>query len=319
MATRAHDFGAKGTAYRDAVVHTLLELMEHNDKVLCLDADLGGASGTLAIAKKRPSQFIDLGIAEQNMMGMAAGMSSEGYIPFCHTFGPFATRRCFDQIFLAGGYSHNTINIWGSDPGFTAGANGGTHTTWEDVALMRMIPQSVVVDAADAVQMAWILKEFASRPGVNYVRSGRKDAYKIYEEGSTFELGHGTILREGTDVLIVSAGQLLKDAMDAANTLADEGVSVELIDMFCIKPFDTELLLSEAAGKKAVVTFENHSIEGGLGSICAETLMEAGVHVPFKRHGVYEEFGQVGTASWLQAAFHLTSDDLVHTVHGLLA
>lgn len=315
----AKDCRSAGKPYRDAVVDTLLDLMKTNDRILCFDADLGGASGTLKIQKQLPEQFVEVGIAEQNMIGMAAGMSSEGYIPFCHTFGPFATRRCFDQIYLSGGYAHNTVNIWGSDPGFTAGANGGTHTTWEDMALIRMIPGSVVTDAADPVQMEWIIRTFATLEGVHYVRSGRKASYSIYESGSTFELGRGNVLQKGSDVLIISAGQLVKDALDAAEELEKQGLSVEVIDMFCIKPLDKELVLSEAAGKRAVVTFENHSVNGGLGSSVAETLAEAQVCVPFKRIGVNEQFGQVGTANWLQKEFGLCASDVVKTVNALLA
>ena len=192
----AEDFGAAGTPYRDAFNNTLIDVIKNDDRVYMLEADLGGASGTLKIQKECPGHFVEMGISEQDMMGTAAGMSSEGLIPFVHTFGPFATRRAFDQVYLSGGYAHNTINIWGSDPGFTVGANGGTHTTWEDMALMRTIPGSVVCDAADPVQMAWIVREFAKTPGINYVRAGRKASFKVYAEGSTFELGKGNVVSQ---------------------------------------------------------------------------------------------------------------------------
>jgi transketolase len=315
----ADDFGAPGIPYRDAFNNTLIDVMKENDKVYMLEADLGGASGTLKIQKEMPDRFVEMGISEQDMMGTAAGMSSEGLAPFVHTFGPFATRRAFDQVYLSGGYAHNTINIWGSDPGFTVGANGGTHTTWEDMALMRTIPGAVVCDAADPVQMAWIVREFAKTPGINYVRAGRKASFKVYAEDSTFELGRGNVIKQGTDVLIVSQGQLLKDAMEAAESLDAQGHSTEVIDMFCVKPLDVDLLLSEAKGKKAVVTFENHGVIGGLGDACASALMEAGVSVPFRRHGVTERFGQVGTMDWLQKEFKLTAADLEETVKALLA
>lgn len=319
MFTLSETLGSKGASYRDAICDSIIDLMNTNDKVIMLEADLGGASGTNKILKAHPKQYVQVGIAEADMMGIAAGMSSEGFIPFTHTFGPFATRRAFDQIFLSGGYAANTINIWGSDPGFTVGANGGTHTTWEDVAIMRTLPGSVICDAADAVQADWIVREFAKMDGIHYLRTGRKDAPSIYAEGSTFEMGKGNIVREGSDVLIISAGQLVADALKAADLLAEKGVSAEVIDMFCIKPLDVELVLAEAAGKRAVVTFENHSIVGGLGEAVAATLMEGGVAVPFKRHGVNERFGQVGTPEFLQAEFKLTAADLVETVEGLLA
>ena len=314
----AEDWGAAGRPYRDAVVDTLIDMMTGDASIVMLEADLGGASGTLKIQKALPSQFIECGISEANMMGVAAGMSSEGFIPFVHTFGPFATRRAFDQVYLSGAYAHNTLNIWGSDPGFTVGANGGTHTTWEDVALMRTIPDAVVVDGADPVQTEWVVREFSKSRGIHYLRCGRKASYKVYEEGSTFELGKGNVIRRGTDVLIVTAGQLVKDALDSADGLEGQGISAEVIDMFCIKPLDIDLLVSESAGKRAVVTFENHGVIGGLGDACASALMEAGVAVPFKRHGVVESFGQVGTADWLQAAFKLTAADLEETVKSLL-
>ncbi|WP_077598635.1 transketolase family protein [Olsenella urininfantis] len=314
----SENLGSNGTAYRDAICDTIIELMQENERVVMLEADLGGASGTSKIQKKIPQQYVQVGIAEADMMGIAGGMSSEGFIPFTHTFGPFATRRAFDQIYLAGGYAHNTINIWGSDPGFTVGANGGTHTTWEDVALMRTIPGSVVCDAADAVQASWIVREFAKTEGIHYLRTGRKNAPSIYAEGSAFEMGKGNVIREGSDVLIISAGQLVADALKAADALQEQGVSAEVIDMFCIKPLDEGLVRSEAAGKRAVVTFENHNVIGGLGDAVAATLMEGGIAVPFKRHGVCERFGQVGTPEFLQAEFKLTASDLVESVKSLL-
>lgn len=319
MFTLSETLGGKGASYRDTICDTIIDLMNTNDKIIMLEADLGGASGTSKILEAHPKQYVQVGIAEADMMGIAAGMSSEGFIPFTHTFGPFATRRAFDQIFLSGGYADNTINIWGSDPGFTVGANGGTHTTWEDVAIMRTLPGSVVCDAADAVQADWIVREFAKMDGIHYLRTGRKDAPSIYADGSTFEMGKGNVVREGSDVLIISAGQLVADALKAADLLAEKGISAEVIDMFCIKPLDVELVLAEAVGKRAVVTFENHSIVGGLGEAVAATLMEGGVAVPFKRHGVNERFGQVGTPDFLQAEFKLTTADLVETVEGLLA
>ena len=240
-------------------------------------------------------------------------------MPFCHTFGPFATRRAFDQIFLSGAYAHNTINIYGSDPGFCVGTNGGTHTTWEDMALMRSIPGAVVCDAADETQLRWIVAEFAKLEGIHYVRANRKDVRNVYAPGSTFELGKGNLLRKGDDVLIVACGQLVSDALDAAETLEAQGVSCSVVDMFCVKPLDEELLLSEAAGKKLVVTFENHGVIGGLGDAVAAALAEAGAGVKLVRHGVKERFGQVGAPSWLQKEFHLTADDLVSSVKGGLA
>lgn len=303
---------------RFAVMDTVNELMDTDSSIVFLEADLAGASGSGRIEKAHPNQYIQVGIAEANMVGMAAGLSVVGMKPFIHTFGPFATRRVFDQIFLSGAYAKNTINIYGSDPGFCTGPNGGTHTTFEDVALMRTIPNAIVCDAADEVEMAWIIKEFSKMDGIHYVRGNRKAVRHIYTNDASFEMGKGNILKEGKDVLVISAGQIVADALDCAEKLEKEGISVEVIDMFCIKPLDTELILKEAVGKKAVVTFENHSIIGGLGSAVAETLMEAGIQTKFKRHGVNDVFGQVGTQSFLQKEFKLTATDLEDTIKSLL-
>ena len=318
MFTLTKNRSEKGKELRLVVVETLQDMMKTDDKVVALEADLGGASGFTKIQASNPDRFVQCGISEANMTGVAAGLSVTGYKPYLHTFGPFATRRMYDQIFLSGAYAGTTMNIYGSDPGFAAGPNGGTHTTWEDVALMRAIPGSVVCDAADATQLDWIIREFAKSEGVHYIRANRKDVRNVYEEGSTFEMGKGNIVREGSDVLIITAGQIVSDALDAAEALEKEGISVEIIDMFCIKPLDVDLIVKEAAGKKAVVSFENHSITGGLGSAVAEVLAEQEVHVKFKRHGVNERFGQVGTPDFLQKEFHLTAEDLMNTVKEVL-
>lgn len=187
----AEDRSATGADLRNVVMETLQSLIAENDKVVMLEADLGGASNSLKIKASNPDNFIECGISEANMMGVAAGMSSEGYIPFVHTFAPFIARRAFDQVFLSGAYAHNTINMYGSDPGFSVAANGGTHTSFEDVAIMRTIPHARVFDAADAVQMAWIVKTCAGLPGINYFRGDRKAIRNVYAEGSEFELGKG--------------------------------------------------------------------------------------------------------------------------------
>ncbi len=312
------DRSKKGTPLAKVVMQTLSNLMNTDDNLVFLEADLAGASSSTIIQKEHPERFIQVGIAEANMIGTAAGLSVEGFKPFVHTFGPFATRRVYDQLYLSGAYAHNTINVYGSDPGFDAGPNGGTHTTWEDVALMRAMPTAVICDAADAVQLEWIVKEFASMKGIHYFRANRKDVRNVYAEGSTFQLGKGNVLKEGKDVLIITAGQIVSDALDAAEKLEAEGISTEVIDMFTIKPLDVDLILKEAKGKKAIVSFENHSIIGGLGSAVAEVLAEHAVGIPFKRHGANDVFGQVGTQEWLQKEFKLTADDLIATVKGLL-
>lgn len=306
-----------GKELRATVVDALKETMAIDEKIVALDADLGGASKWTDLAKDVPDRFINVGIAEANMVGVAAGLSLTGYTPFIHTFGPFATRRVLDQIYLSGAYADNTINIYGSDPGFAAGHNGGTHTTWEDIALLRSIPKVVICDAADEVQMDWIIKEFAKLKGVHYVRGNRKGVKNVYAPGSTFSIGKGNLLREGQDYLIVAAGQLVSEALEVAEMLEEKGISTDVIDMFTIKPLDKELLLERFGGKKAVITIENHSITGGLGSAVAEVLAENGLAIPLKRIGVDERFGQVGTPSFLQEEFGLTSEKILEQVKDL--
>ena len=303
-----------GRELRDCVVETLQELMKDDDKITALEADLGGASGFTKIKKTNPERFIQCGIAEANMMGVAAGLSLTGFKPFTHTFAPFATRRVFDQLFLSGAYAGNTINVYGSDPGFSVASNGGTHTAWEDVALIREIPGAVICDPADDVQMEWIIKEFLKMEGIHYVRSNRKAVRNVYKKGSSFKIGQGNILKEGKDILIIAAGQLVSEALDCAEELEKEGYSVEVIDMFTIKPLDEKLLIKEAKGKSKIVTIENLSIYGGLGSAVSEVIAENGISVPVKRIGVKEKFGQVGTAEFLQEEFGLTAKQIKETI-----
>jgi transketolase len=306
-----------GKELRATVVDALKAAMSVDEEIIALDADLGGASKWTELAQSTPERFINVGIAEANMVGVAAGLSLTGYTPFIHTFGPFATRRVLDQIYLSGAYADNTINIYGSDPGFTAGHNGGTHTTWEDIALLRSIPEVIICDAADEVQMDWIIKEFARLKGVHYVRGNRKGVKNIYAPGSTFKLGKGNVLREGQDYLIVATGQLVSEALEVANALEAKGESVEVIDMFTIKPLDKELLLERFIGKKVVITIENHSITGGLGSAVAEVLADNGLAIPLKRVGVDERFGQVGTPAFLQEEFGLTTTKILEQLNSL--
>lgn len=308
----------KGRELRNCVVETLQELMKYDNKIVALEADLGGASGFTKIKVSNPDRFVQCGIAEANMVGVASGLSVTGFKPFLHTFGPFATRRVYDQLYLSGGYAGNTINIYGSDPGFTVGANGGTHTTWEDIALMREIPGAVICDAADDVQMEWILKEFAKSEGIHYVRGNRKDVRNVYAPGAEFCLGKGNILRQGSQVLVIAAGQLVSEALDCAENMKEGNISVEVIDMFTIKPLDKKLLLEESRGKKLVVTFENHSVCGGLGSAVAEVMAEENLSVPLKRVGVEERFGQVGTPEFLQEEFGLTAENLERIIRECL-
>ena len=302
------------TEMRKVFVETLDELMKEDGRVIALEADLGGASGFSKLKNSHPSQFINVGIAEANMMGIAAGLSMRGRVPFVHTFAPFAVRRACDQIFLEGAYAGNTINIYGSDPGACAAQNGGTHTTLEDIAIMRAIPTVEVYDPADGVQLRWVVRELAGRKGVHYIRAARKGMPDIYAEGSSFETGRGCVLREGKDVLLVAAGLGLKLALEAAEQLRAEGIDAGVIDMFTIAPLDTELLKAQIPGKKLVVTVENHGITNGLGSAVAEVIAGEGYGVRLSRIGSRNQFGQVGSQEYLMKAYGLTVENILDTV-----
>lgn len=299
---------------RKVFVDTLDALMNDNSDVMALEADLGGASGFSKLKTKHPDQFIDVGIAEANMIGIAAGLSMRGYVPFVHTFAPFAVRRACDQIFLEGAYAGNTINIYGSDPGVCAAQNGGTHTTMEDIAIMRAIPGVEVYDPADGCQLKWLLGELAGRQGVHYIRTTRKNMPDIYAENSTFELGKGNVLCEGDDVLIVTAGLGVKSSLEAAEALKKEGTNVEVIDMFTIAPLDKEILKERIPGKKLVVTVENHGITNGLGSAVAEVMAEEGYAAKLCRIGSRDKFGQVGSLEFLMKEYGLTSENIQNTI-----
>ena len=292
---------------------TLEALMDENPKIVALEADLGGASGSLRVKRSHPDNFIECGIMEANMIGVAAGMSMRGFVPFVHSFSPFASRRVADQVFLAGAYSHNTINIYASDPGVCAATNGGTHTSFEDVSLMRAIPGVEVYDPADGVQLEWLIRTLAERSGVHYIRTTRKDILPVYEPGSSFELGKGNVLREGSDVLMVAAGTVLEDALAAAEALAESGISTEVVDMFCLKPLDEALVIEAAKACGKVVTCEEHSVIGGLGEAVAMTLAK---NCPTKMRcvGVQDVFGSSGPAWPVLKKYGLSAENIVETV-----
>lgn len=309
---------APSTDMRGAFMQTLNKLMDTNSKLVMLEADLGGASGSGLIAKTHPHQYINAGIAEANMIGMAAGLSMQGYFPFVHSFAPFISRRAADQVYLEGAYAKNNLVIYASDPGICAAANGGTHSTYEDISYMRAIPSVQVFHPADAAQMQWLVSTLAGKDGVHYIRANRKECPDIYTADSTFEIGRGNILTKGSDVLMLAMGDLLPDALDAASTLEQKGISVQVVDMFSLKPFDKELVLDCCSGKKLVLTVENHSIYGGLGSITAEIMAESNVGVPLARIGVNDRFGEVGSVDYLKDIFQLNAKSIVNKAISIL-
>lgn len=303
---------------RAALCETLLELAQTREDIVYLDADLFGSSGMKKFAAAYPDRAFDVGIAEANMIGIAAGMSATGKTPFVHSFGPFATRRCFDQIFLSGAYARNTVNIIGSDPGITAVYNGGTHMPFEDVALMRSIPTAVVVEPTDSTMLRSVIRELSQQSGVHYIRLKRKNAIQVYDEGTTFTVGKALTIREGKDVTLIASGIMVSEALHAAELLAAEGISARVLDMFTIKPIDAEAILTAADETGAIVTCENHNVIGGLGSAVAEVLVQ-NRPVPMELVGVQDLFGEVGAEDYLRQRFGLTADKIVEKAKAALA
>lgn len=289
---------------------TIPQIIEADKDAVYLDADLMSCIGTLKYSKANPERAIDCGIAEANMVGVACGLSAAGFKPIVHSFGIFASRRCFDQLFLSGGYAKNSITVIGSDPGVTAALNGGTHMPFEDVALFRAIPGSTVIDITDPTMLADMLWQLKDREGVKYLRVGRKSYAKVYEDGTKFEIGKANTIREGSDLVIFACGIMVHEAMKAAGILAENGIDAAVVDMFTIKPIDREAVTEYAKRTGAVVTAENHNKIGGLYSAVCDVLA-AECPVPVEYVAVEDCFGEVGSQSYLQERFGLTAEHIV--------
>ena len=295
---------------REAYCDTMLSLAASNKNIVALDADLVSSSGMKKFFEAYPDRAIQCGIAEANMIGVAAGLSLVGKIPYAHSFGPFASRRVCDQIFISAAYAKLNVRIIASDPGVTAAYNGGTHMPFEDMGVLRSIPEITLIEPTDPVMLSDIVRQLADLYGVYYVRMARKNTIGIYEEGSIFEIGKGNLLRNGTDVTIIASGIMVAEALKAAEMLADEGVSARVVDMFTWKPMDIELVARCAEETGAIVTAENHNIFGGLGAAVAEACVKT-VPAPIEMVGIKDQFGQVGTEDYLRKAYNLTAAAIV--------
>ncbi|HQB91494.1 MAG TPA: transketolase C-terminal domain-containing protein [Sphaerochaeta sp.] len=303
---------------RSVYVETLIALAERDERIMVCEADLMRAHGTTKFADRFPGRAVDVGVAEANLVGVSAGLSLGGKIPFAATFGCFASRRAFDQFFLSANYARLNVKLVGTDPGVTAAFNGGTHMPFEDVGLMRMVPGLTIFEPADPVSLRALMKQSASMWGCTYMRLPRKSVEPIYEEGEEFTLGKGKLLFDGDDVTIIAMGGLLVgEAIKAHEMLAEEGIDAALIDMHTVKPLDEELVLHHARKSGAVVTAENHQIAGGLGAAVANCLSCA-CPTPMRMVGIRDEFGQVGTQAWLQQHYRLTADEIVAQVKDVL-
>lgn len=303
--------GAKDAlAMKDVFAKTLKELCEIDQEVVYLDADLMNSMGTLKFARENPDKAFNVGVAEANMIGIAAGLSAQGFKPYVHTFGPFASRRCYDQVFLSVGYAQNSVKIIGSDAGVTAAYNGGTHMPFEDVALYRAIPGATVIDVTDAVMFNKVLHLVKDVSGVVYIRTSRKDMTTVYGESSVFELDKAVELVLGKDVTILASGIMVVEALEAAKKLKEQGIEATVANIFTIKPLDEEYVVECAKRTDAIVTAENHNVIGGLGSAVADCLARKHPTI-LEMVGVNDEFGEVGPQDYLQERFKLTAEEIV--------
>ena len=301
-------------ATRQAYGEALIELVEKNDKVVVLDADLANATQTCKVAKAHPEKFYNFGIAEANMVDAAAGMSTMGLVPFCSTFAMFAAGRAYEQIRNSVAYPHFNVKICATHGGISVGEDGASHQCCEDFALMRTIPGMVVLSPADDVEARAAVKAAYEHKGPVYIRFGRAAVPVIHEEENySFEIGTAEVLRPGTDVAVAATGLMVAEALKAAETLAAEGINVRVINVCSIKPLDEETILAAARECGKIVTCEEHSIIGGLGeAVCS--LVSEKHPVPVRRVGVNDEFGHSGPAAALLEEMGLCASHIAEVV-----
>lgn len=297
---------------------TMEQLFAEDPAVVYLDADLMGSLKTQQLWEAYPNRVFNCGIQEADMVGVAAGLYLAGYKPYIHSFSPFATRRVYDQLFLSVGYAHKSVRVIGSDVGIMATYNGGTHMCLEDIALVRAIPESCVIDVSDGEMFRALLRQTKDRQGVVYFRTPRRDLPDIYGEDTVFEIGKAQVLKDGTDVTIIASGIMVATALQAAAMLEQMGIQAAVLDPVTIKPMDKDAVLQYAQKTGAVVTAENHNVVGGLGGAVAELLSEC-CPVPMKRIGVQDQFGQVGSEAYLRETFGLTAKDIVMAAQAVIA
>lgn len=308
----------KKASVREAYGKTLVELGEKNKDIVVLDADLSGSTKTQMFAQKFPERFFNMGISEQDMMGTAAGLAAAGKIPFASTFAIFATGRAWEQIRQSIAYAGLNVKIVASHGGITVGDDGGSHQALEDVALMRILPNMTVIVPADAIEMAQVIRLITEYYGPVYVRSSRLSFPVIYENKNySFKIGKGDVVREGDELTIIAMGLMVHHALAAASLLALEGIEVRVINMSTIKPIDEEIIIDSAQKTGLIVTVEEHSIIGGLGSAVCEVVSEK-YPVPVKRMGIKDRFGISGKPEKLLSYFKLTPQDIAQEAKKLL-
>ena len=305
----------KKIATRESYGNALVELGAEHDNLIVLDADLAAATKTGVFKKAYPDRHIDCGIAECNMMGIAAGLSTTGIVPFASTFAMFAAGRAFEQVRNSIAYPRLNVKVVGSHGGLSVGEDGATHQCIEDYAIMRAIPNMMVVSPCDGPEMRQAVRALLDYDGPAYLRLGRLAVESVTDAipGYTFHLGQGVTLRDGSDVTVIATGMMVQMALKAAESLAAEGLSVRVLDMHTIKPLDGELVLKAALETGAIVTTEEANVVGGLGSAVAEFLAEHHP-VPVVRHGVNDVFGRSGKAEAVLEAYGLTPEGIAEKV-----
>ncbi len=300
-------------ATREAYGVALAKIGEKNNQVVVLDADLSKSTKTDVFAKAFPERFFDMGIAEQNMMGVAAGLAASGKIPVASTFAMFAAGRAFEVIRNSICYPKLNVKVCATHAGLTVGEDGASHQAIEDMALMRAIPNMTVINPADDVSTEKLLEAAIAMYGPCYIRLGRAAVPTLYPADAVIEIGKGCELKKGTDVTIIGTGIMVNEAMMAAETLEAEGISVRVIDMHTIKPIDAEIIVKAAKETKLIVTAEEHNIIGGLGSAVAEVLTEQAPQRQL-RIGVQDTFGESGKPNELMEKYGLTAAHIVKAI-----
>ncbi|MDO5861403.1 MAG: transketolase family protein [Thermoplasmata archaeon] len=293
-------------AQRNYYGKALADLAGEDPRVVVLDADLAGSTKTSDFQKVCPERFVEVGIAEQNMIGIAAGLAASGKVVFASTFGIFATGRCWEQIRLGIAYPKLNVKVCATHCGITVGEDGASHQALEDIAIMRALPNMTVVCPVDAYEAYAATKALAAMDGPAYMRMGRADFPVITEEGEPFRIGVAKVLREGSDVTLIGCGQMTAMCLEAAEALAQEGVSAEVVNMSTIKPLDSDAVVASVSKTGCCVTAEEHSVIGGLGSAVAEVLAESRP-APLERVGTMDTFGESGKPDELLVKYGLTS------------
>lgn len=304
-------------ATRQSYGEALLELGKENKEIVVLDADLSTATKTNLFAKKFPERFFDIGIAEQDMMGIAAGFATCNKIPYSSTFAVFAAGRAYDQIRNSICYPNLNVKICATHSGITVGEDGATHQMLEDISMMRTLPNMTVICPSDDVETKWAVKEIAKIEGPVYLRLSRFATPVIYQEKQNFTIGKGVQIGEGRDATIIATGDVVCEAIKAKEELEEQGIFIRVIDMHTIKPIDKEIIITCARETKRIITIEDHNIIGGLGSSVCEVLAE---EEPCRviRMGVKDCFGKSGKAEELLEYFKLTAKDMIENVQYLL-